>query len=81
MGYGLVVFYRVAEGEACLERALELAEQYGLGERVFRTETLLREMREGRDLVAPVAAALPEAEFAPEVRTTIESLEALAQSH
>ena len=81
MGYGLAVFDRVAEGEACLERALELAEQYGLGERVFRTETLLREMREGRDLVAPVAAAPPEAEFAPEVRTTIESLEALAQSH
>ena len=78
LGRGLVGFDRQDEGERHLERAVALAEQYGLGERLFRAEALLEEARELRDQAVPAATATSEAVPAPELRSTIESLEALA---
>jgi tetratricopeptide (TPR) repeat protein len=78
LGRGLVGFDRQDEGERHLERAVALAEQYGLGERLFRAEALLEEARERRDQAVPAATATSEAVPAPELRSTIESLEALA---
>ncbi len=76
LGYGLAMFDRGPEGVKHLEQAVALAEQYGLGERLFRAESLLKEVRddEERALAAPPA----ETEPAPELRPTIEALEALA---
>ncbi len=78
LGCGLASFERRAEGEEHLRRAIALAEEAGLGEQVFRAETLLQEVRESRDKPWPAAALPAEVEPAPELRTTIESLEALA---
>ncbi len=78
LGRGLVAFDRQDEGERHLERAVALAEQYGLGERLFRAEAMLEEARERRDQAVTAAAPTPEAVPAPELRSTIESLEALA---
>ncbi len=78
LGRGLVAFDRQDEGERHLEQAVTLAEQYALGERLFRAEALLEEARECRDQTVPAAAPSPEAVPAPELRSTIESLEALA---
>ena len=78
LGRGLVAFDRQDEGERHLERAVALAGRYGLGERLFRAEALLEEARERRDQAVPAAAPLPETVPAPELQSTIESLEALA---
>jgi len=75
LGRGLAAFDRQDEGEKHLERAVALAEQYGLGERLFRAEAMLEEARQRRDQAA--TAPTPEAAPAPELRSTIESLEAL----
>lgn len=78
LGYGLACFERRAEGEKHLRRAIALAEEGGLGEQAFRAEALLRDVQEncGKPWLAAVPAA--EVEPAPELRTTIESLEVLA---
>ncbi len=78
LGRGLVAFDREDEGERHLEQGVALAEQYGLGERLFRAEAMLEEARERRDQAIQAAAPEPEAVPAPELRSTIESLEALA---
>jgi hypothetical protein len=76
LGYGLTTFDRGPEGEKHLEQAVALAQRYGFGERLFRAESLLREVREEGER-AP-AAPPAETEPAPELRPTIKALEALA---
>jgi tetratricopeptide (TPR) repeat protein len=80
LGRGLWAFDRPAEGEARLEQAVALAERYGLGERLFRAEVMLREIRESRQAALPPTALPPEEQPAPELRATIDSLNALAGS-
>ena len=80
LGCGLASFERRTEGLEHLRRAVALAEESGLGEQVFRAETLLRELQESYDKPWPAAAPPAEVEPAPELRPTVESMEALANS-
>lgn len=78
LGTGLAAFERCSEGEDHLRRAIALAEERGLGEQVFRAEARLKEAQEGRDAPLRAASIPAEVEPAPELETTIASLEALA---
>jgi hypothetical protein len=80
LGYGLASFERRAEGEEHLQRAIALAEAAGLGEQIFRAESLLRELQESYGKPLHAAAPPAEVEPTPELRTTIESLEELASA-
>jgi tetratricopeptide (TPR) repeat protein len=78
LGAGLASFGATADAIGRLERALRLAEEYRLGQRVFEAERLLNETRAGRvafESPPPPAEAWPASE--PELRETIEELYAL----
>jgi tetratricopeptide (TPR) repeat protein len=76
-GLGLARFGRYDDAEAALETALALADTYGLGERLFAVEAALDQIRAGDRGTAPLAS--PSARVSsPELRGTIEDLEALA---
>ncbi len=79
VGAGLAAFGSVREGKAHLRKGIELAEKYGLGQRVFELEALLRELGDGQ---APKTHT-PEfqhhdLDVDPGVRETIENLYALS---
>lgn len=75
---GLADFGRTHEGLPHLERALSLAEEHQLGEHLFRAEAALRSLREGCAATPVGAAPKCESPPAPELRSTIESLAAIA---
>lgn len=77
LGAGLGSFSRFQEGEEHLLRAVQLAEQHGLGENLFRAEGLLTELRERRGRMTPAATPPQPAAPTPELRETIESLRTL----
>ena len=77
VGTGLSQFGTHAKAEQHLIRGIELAERYGLGERLFRIEDALACVREHRACVV-ASAELPASEIAlPELHTTIQELKAL----
>jgi tetratricopeptide (TPR) repeat protein len=81
VGAGLAQFGHNAQGEAHLLRAIELAEQHRLGERLFEAEGLLSEIRK-RHTEQLVGAAPTQESFEnePQLRSTLESLLALETS-
>ncbi len=77
VGTGLSQFGTHAKAEQHLIRGIELAERYGLGERLFRIEDALACVRERRACVV-ASAEPPASEIAlPELHTTIQELHAL----
>ncbi len=76
LGTGLAAFGSTGAGERHLENAIALAEQAGLGERLFAAEKALHELQERRDFVATLPK--PEQPMTPELQGTIERVMALA---
>jgi len=75
LGIGLASFGSHGDAQRHLENAIALAEQTGLGERLFTAEKALRELREHR----LITAELPEPDApTPELQGTIERVMALA---
>ena len=79
LGTGLAHFGRQALGEKHLREALRIAEEHGMGERIFHAEQRLQELRERRTDSAD-DAAIPSDQLGgePSVTDTIARLEALA---
>ncbi len=79
VGSGLSLFDRHEQAEAHLRRAIHLAEEHKLGERLFHAERTLKQVRERRPPVdsgtTPANAGL--ASFESEVQDTVERLEAI----
>jgi tetratricopeptide (TPR) repeat protein len=75
LGTGLAAFGSPGAGERHLENAIALAEQAGLGERLFAAEKALRELQERREFVATFPK--PEQPATPELQGTIERVMAL----
>jgi len=79
VGTGLASFGHQAQAEQHLQRALDLAEQHRLGERLFTAEALLRELRECRDHQEGAAApADDEISIEPQLQSTLDSLVTLS---
>ncbi len=75
VGRGLAAFGSLPDAEQCYERALAVAEQYKLGERLFKAENALRDLRERR----AVGATPPEpVTDSPQLLETIDRVKALA---
>jgi tetratricopeptide (TPR) repeat protein len=79
LGTGFANLSRSKKAEEHVENALALAEEYGMGERIFHCERQLQELRERRETTADVAA-LPEAQWndEPGVLDTVARLDSLA---
>ncbi len=80
IGYGLSLFGRHQQAEGHLTRAIQLAEQFNLGERLFHAEGLLEHVRKRRSPPRGQEATPPKvgvASYEPEVQDTIERLETL----
>lgn len=76
LGTGLAAFGLPGAGERHLENAIAIAEQAGLGERLFTAEKALRELQERREFVATLPKPVQPA--TPELQDTIERVMALA---
>jgi len=76
LGTGLAVFGSPGAAEHHLGNAIALAEQTGLGERLFTAEKALRELQERREFVATFPK--PKQPTTPELQGTIERVMALA---
>jgi tetratricopeptide (TPR) repeat protein len=79
LGAGFTHFARLTKAEEHLQYALRLAEEYGMGERIFHCEERLRELQERRATPAD-DAALPytHQDDEPGVLNTIAQLDSLA---
>ncbi len=75
VGTGLASFGHRAQAEQHLQRAIDLAEQHRLGERLFTAEAMLKELRECRDHETEHAApADNEVSVEPQLQSTLDSL-------
>ncbi len=79
LGTGFAHFGRLARAEEHLQNALRLAEEYGMGERIFHCERRLQELEERRAAPAAAAALPPDQQNSePSVLDTIARLDSLA---
>ncbi len=76
VGSVLAIFDRPSEAREHFEVAIQVAESYGLSQRLFDAERMLRELRDETTASAAGAPAL-EPPLVPEIRETVESLFAL----
>ena len=79
LGVGLAAFGNDRDGVTHLERAVALAEEFKLGQRVFEADQLLRELRAGKTR-GPDLPARQDAAIEPEVQSAIDSLFALKRA-
>lgn len=76
MGFGLAAFGSGPDAIEHLSKAVELAERYRFGQRVFEGEALLKEIKAGRtSQLVPPPAKTPE--IVPELQSALEGLYAL----
>jgi tetratricopeptide (TPR) repeat protein len=81
LGAGLARFGNSTQGEKHAERAIAIAEKHRLGERLFRAEELLTQLRGRRtDDAAPAATAEEPVVRDPELQSTLDGLHTLAES-
>jgi hypothetical protein len=79
LGVGLSLFEEYEQGEAHLRRAVDLAERYGMGERIFHAEQQLAEAQQQQiqpPQVAPGTKA--DADSSQQLQETVARLECLA---
>ena len=79
LGTGFARLSRLAQAEQHVQIALKLAEEFGMGERIFHCERQLRELQEHR-VTTTDDAALPDSQWdsEPGVLVTIAQLDSLA---
>jgi tetratricopeptide (TPR) repeat protein len=77
LGRGFAAFGRFTDSEACLKRAITMAEACGLGELVFRAESLIEEVRTCRDASWPLDPPITRATPDPALQPTLDRLETL----
>ena len=79
LGVGLSLFEEHEQGEAHLRRAVELAEQFGMSERIFHAEQQLEEAQQRRTQPPKVSSvAKANADGSRSVQETVARLECLA---